>query len=122
MLEEATPAQQAQLKKLSSFIEKTFSNSSYFLININMSIREGGYQVLIELSGPKVYPQEAVVTLNKDLTGIAGGPVKVYVHYIPEVVVTEDGYMSFDGLKKELQTQTERIYEKPIKKILEGSF
>ena len=75
---------------------------------------------MVELVGPRLFSQKELVDLRKKLSAIAKSEVKVYVRSRPEVVVTEDGYTSFDALQRKLLKQTEDLYPKEIKEIVEG--
>ena len=113
--------QEALLEKFDEFLHESFKNSEYALTNIDYTYREGIYLVLIELVGPRLYSQTELVNLKKKLSAIAKNEVKVYVRSRPEVVVTEDGFTSFDALQRKLLKQTEALYHEEIQKIVEES-
>ncbi len=117
--ESSIPEQHRKLEEIGEFLEKEFKKGEHFLYNYDFSIREGFYHILVELTGPRLYTQEELVDLRKKLSKIVGSKVKVYVRYKPEVVVTEDGYTSFDRLNNQFLQEAETIYQKEIDMILE---
>ena len=117
--EDMSPEQKNLLKKFDEVVDGAFKDSEFALTNHQYTYREGIYLVLIELTGPRLFTQEELVRLRKKLTEIAKNEVKVYVRSRPEVVVTEDGYTSFDALQRKLLQQTEELYQKEIKAIVE---
>ena len=120
LFENMSPEQESILEKFDEFMHESFKNSEFFVANVDYTIREGIYLVLVELVGPRLFSQKELVDLRKKLSAIAKSEVKVYVRSRPEVVVTEDGYTSFDDLQSKLMKQTEDLYQKEIKEIVEG--
>ena len=118
-IEDMSSEQESLLEKFDEFIHESFKNSEFFVVNVDYTMREGIYLVLVELVGPRLFSQKELVDLRKKLSAIAKSEVKVYVRSRPEVVVTEDGYTSFDALKKKLLKQTETLYQKEITEIVE---
>lgn len=74
---------------------------------------------LVEISGPRLYGQEELVDLREKLSQTIEGPVKVYVRSKPEVVVTEEGYSSFEALREVFLERTETLHRKRIRKLIE---
>lgn len=118
LLDRLSPEQEAVLEKIEETIKTTFAGSDYFISNLDVTLRAGVYYVLAELTGPRLYTQKELLDLKNMLSEIAGRQVKVYVRSIPEVVVTEDGYSSFDKLKSEFLKQTETIYKEELDKVV----
>jgi uncharacterized hydrophobic protein (TIGR00271 family) len=119
MFEEITPEMQNAFERMEAFLKTAFHTSEYFLTNLDIAIHDDTYQVLVELSGPRLFPQSGVAGLSEELSRMVDGQVEVYVHSRPEVVVTEDGFVSWDILRRRLLGQVETQYDKEIKKILE---
>jgi hypothetical protein len=116
-----TPEQEMVFKKIKDFLKTEFDKSEYFLGHSNLSIREGVYHVLVELTGRKLYSHAELIELRKKLLKIIGKKVQVYVRSKPEVVLTQSGDSSFDKLQDKFLKQTETLYQKKINKIIEES-
>ena len=114
-----TPEQEETLQKMEAFLKKEFENSSYFLIGNKLTLREGVFHVLVELSGPQLFPPEDLDGLKQRLTAAAGSPLKLYVHSRPEVVVTDDGYTTLEALNDSFLKQMDSANRKKLKKIVE---
>ena len=109
---------EALIKKIQEFLKKEFAKSGYYLTNLYLSIREGINYILVELTGTQLYSQAELVELRKKLEKVTGNKVRLYVRSIPEVVVTESGYMSFKELQDKMWKQAETLYHKELKKII----
>lgn len=114
-----TPEQEMNFIKIKDFLKTEFNKSDYFLGHSDVSIREGIYHVLVELTGRKIYSHAELVELRKKLLKITGKQVQVYVRSKPEVVVTQIGDSSFDKIQDKFLKQAESLYQKNINKILE---
>jgi len=57
--------------------------------------------------------------LRKKLTEITGDQLRVYVRSKPEVVLTQNGFTSFDKLQDQFLNQVGSVYKKEIDKIIE---
>jgi len=108
-----------KFRKIKDFLKTEFDKSDYFLGHSDVSIREGIYHILVELTGRKIYSHAELVELRKKLLKITGKQVQVYVRSKPEVVVTQSGDSSFDKLQDKFLKQAESLYQKNINKILE---
>jgi uncharacterized hydrophobic protein (TIGR00271 family) len=117
--ESISPEQESLLDKLDKFLHESFKDSVFSLIDLNFTLRKGMYHVLVDLFGPRLYSQKELAELKKKLSEIAKTEVKVYVRSRPEDVVTEDGYTSLDALQMKFLKQTEELYQKEIKEIVE---
>ena len=118
-LENLSSERDSVIEKLDEYLLGTFKDSELALININYTYREDIYYILLELVGPRLYSQKELRHLQKKLAEIANNEVKVYARSRPEVVVTDDGYTSFDALQRDALKYTEKHYENEIKKIIE---
>jgi hypothetical protein len=116
-----TPEQEMIFKKIKDFLKTEFDKSEYFLGHSDVSIREGIYHVLVELTGRKLYSHTELVELRKKLLKIIGKQVQVYVRSKPEVVLTQSGDSSFDKLQEKFLKQSESLYQKKINKMIEES-
>jgi len=114
-----TPEQEMNFLKIKDFLKAKFNKSDYFLGHSDVSIREGIYHVLVELTGRKIYSHAELVELRKKLLKITGKEVQVYVRSKPEVVVTQSGDSSFDKIQDKFLRQAESLYKKKINKIIE---
>jgi len=108
-------------KKIKDFLKTEFDKNEYFLGNFDLSIREGIYHVLLELTGLKIYSREERVALNKKLSQITGKKIQLYVLSKPEVVLTPSGYLSFDKLQEKFSKQGESLYQETQNKIVEDA-
>jgi hypothetical protein len=120
-LQNFTPEQEMVFKKIKDFLKTEFDKSEYFLGHSDVSIREGIYHVLVELTGRKLYSHTELVELRKKLLEIIGKQVQVYVRSKPEVVLTQSGDSSFDKLQEKFLKQSESLYQKKINKMIEES-
>jgi len=120
-LQNFTPEQEMVFKKIKDFLKTEFNKSEYFLGHSDVSIREGIYHVLVELTGRKLYSHTELVELRKKLLEIIGKQVQVYVRSKPEVVLTQSGDSSFDKLQEKFLKQSESLYQKKINKMIEES-
>jgi hypothetical protein len=116
-----TPEQEMVFKKIKDFLKTEFDKSEYFLGHSDLSIREGIYHVLVELTGRKLYSHAELVELRKKLLKITGKQVQVYVRSKPEVVLSQSGDSSFDKLQDKFLKQAESLYQKKINKMIEES-
>ena len=116
-----TPEQEIIFKKIKEFLRTEFDKNEYFMGNFDLSIREGIYYVLVELTGLKLYSREELVTLNSKLSQITGKQIQVFVLSKPEVVLTPTGYSSFDKLLEKFSKQTESLYQETHNKIVEDA-
>jgi len=114
-----TPEQEMVFNKIEDFLRKEFDKSEYYLTNNDFSIRDGTYHILVELTGPNLYSHEELAELRKNLTKITGDQVQVYVRSKPEVVLTQDGFTSFEKLQKTFLKQAESRSQKEMGKIIE---
>jgi len=114
-----TPEQEMIFKKIKGFLKKEFDKSEYFLGHHDLSIREGIYHVLVELTGRKLYSHPELVELRKKLSNITGKQVQVYVRSKPEVVLTQSGDSSFDKLQDKFLKQAKSLYQNELNKIVE---
>jgi uncharacterized hydrophobic protein (TIGR00271 family) len=113
-----TPEQEMNFKKIKNFLKTEFDKGDYFLGHSDVSIREGTYHVLVELTGRKLYSHAELGELRKKLLKITGKQVQIYVRSKPEVVVTQSGDLSFDKIQDKLLKQAESLYQKKIDKII----
>jgi len=120
-MENFTPEQERVFKKIKDFLKTEFDKSEYFLGDTNMSIRQGIYHVLVELTGRNLYSQAELLELRKKLLKITGNQVQVYVRSKPEVVLTQSGDSSFDQLQDKFLKELDSLYQGKINKILEES-
>ncbi|MGW8325103.1 MAG: TIGR00341 family protein, partial [Desulfobacterales bacterium] len=116
-----TPDQEMVFKKIKDFLKTEFDKNEYFLGNFDLSIREGIYHVLLELTGLKIYSREERVALNKKLSQITGKKIQLYVLSKPEVVLTPSGNLSFDKLQEKFSKQGESLYQETQNKIVEDA-
>jgi len=117
-----TPEKEVLYNNINDLLKLEFKNSEYFLTNIDLSIREGIYYVLVELTGPKLYTRAEWVELRKKLVKITGNQLKLYVRSMPELVLTESGYTSFNKMQDNLMKQAETLYIKEIEEIVQEGF
>jgi len=117
-----TPEKEVLYNNINDFLKVEFENGEYFLTNIDLSIREGIYYVLVELTGPKLYSRAEWVELRKKLVKITGNQLKLYVRSMPELVLTESGYTSFNKMQDNLMKQAETLYMKEIEEIVQEGF
>lgn len=117
-----TPEKEVLYNNINDLLKLEFKNSEYFLTNIDLSIREGIYYVLVELTGPKLYSRAEWVELRKKLVKITGNQLKLYVRSMPELVLTESGYTSFNKMQDNLMKQAETLYMKEIEEIVQEGF
>lgn len=117
-----TPEKEVFYNNINDFLKVEFENGEYFLTNIDLSIREGIYYVLVELTGPKLYSRAEWVELRKKLVKITGNQLKLYVRSMPELVLTESGYTSFNKMQDNLMKQAETLYMKEIEEIVQEGF
>ena len=89
------------------------------MIGNKLTLREGVFHVLVELSGPQLFPPEDLDGLKQRLTAAAGRPLKLYVHSRPEVVVTDDGYTTLEALNDSFLKQMDSANRKKLQKIIE---
>ena len=119
--EQFTPEHEMIFKKIKEFLKTEFDKSAHFLGHSDVSIRQGIYHVLVELTGRKLYSHEELLELRKKLLKITGDQVQVYVRSKPEVVLTQNGDSSFDELQDKFLKQMESLYQGKIKKMLDES-
>jgi uncharacterized hydrophobic protein (TIGR00271 family) len=113
-----TPEQEMVFSKIEGFLRMEFDNSEYSLTNNDFSIRDGIYNVLVELTGPKLYSHEELAELRKKLVRITGDQLQVYVRSKPEVVLTQSGFTSFDKLQDKFLKQAGSVYKNELDKII----
>jgi archaellin len=116
-----TAEQEIVFKNIKDLLMMEFDNGEYYLANSDFSIRDGIYHVLVELTGPKLYSHEELAELRKKLAKITGDQLQVYVRSKPEVVLTQDGFTSFDKLQDRFLKQVGSVYKKEIDKIIEDA-
>jgi hypothetical protein len=114
-----TPEQEIVFNEIEDFLRIEFDNSEYSLTNNDVSIRDGIYHVLVELTGPKLYSHEKLAELRKKLAKITGDQLQVYVRSKPEVVLTESGFTSFDKLQDKFLKEMGSVYKEEIDEIIE---
>ncbi|MBT8368758.1 MAG: hypothetical protein KJP23_29030, partial [Deltaproteobacteria bacterium] len=114
-----TPEQEIIFNKIKNFLIMEFDTDDFYLANTDFSLRDGIYHVLVELTGPKLYSHEKLAELRKKLVKITGDQLQVYVRSKPEVVITQNGFTSFDKLQDKFLKQVGSIYKKEIDKIIE---
>ena len=114
-----TPEQELVFDKIEQFLKMEFDKGEYYLANSEFTVREGIYHVLIELIGPKLYSHEELAELRKSLVKLTGDQLEVYVRSRPEVVLTQNGFTSFDKLQDKFLKQAGSVYQKEIDKIIE---
>lgn len=105
--------------KMENKISEILRNSNYIHTNTDISVRDGEYHVLVELAGTQFYSKTEHTNLQETLSEISGTPIELYVRSVPEIVVTSDGNISFDMLKKRLQRQIKDQYKGQIEKVSE---
>ena len=114
-----TPEQEMIFDKIEDLLRLAFDNSEYFLTNNIITLRDGTYHILVELTGPKLYTHEELAELREKLANLTGNELQIYVRSKPEVVLTQDGYTSFDQLQKKFLKQVGSVYKKEIDKMIE---
>lgn len=118
-LENFSREQEKVFKSISNFLHAEFDHSEYFLDHINITIRQGVFHVMVELSGRNLYSQAELVALRNKLLTIAENPVQVYVRSKPEVVLTQRGDSSFTKLQEKFLKDLDALYPGKMRKILE---
>ena len=78
--------------------------------------------LVLELVGAKLYSQKELLELKKHLSRYVDRPLKIFVRSRPEIVVSEDGFTSFEKLKSEYRQQLEAKSFKEINKILDEAY
>ena len=114
-----TPEQEIIFEKTEDLLRTAFESSEYFLTNNIITLRDGTYHILVELTGPKLYSHEELAVLREKLANITGNQLQVYVRSKPEVVLTQSGYTSFDQLQEKFLKQIGSVYKREIDKIIE---
>ena len=80
-------------------IEKAFQgDDAHILENVNVSITEGSYTFLVEISGTAPYRQADLIQLQDKLNRLSDKPVKIYVWFNQGAIVTDEGLASYDQL------------------------
>ena len=118
-LENFTPDQEIVYERILNFLQTEFDNSEYFLDQTNITMRQGMYHVLVELTGRNLFSHKELLDLRKKLLEFAEVPVQVYVRSKPEVVITQSGDSSFRKLQDKFSRQLDSLYQGNIKKLLE---
>jgi uncharacterized hydrophobic protein (TIGR00271 family) len=121
-VENFSPEDEMEFKKIMKFLKTEFDRSEYFLGDINISIRQGIYHVLVELTGRNFFTQAELLELRKKLSKLTGNKIQVYVRSKPEVVLTQNGDWSFEKLQEKFLKEMDSLYQGKINKILEESF
>ena len=119
--ENVTTEREAIIERTRDFLTTSFHKAGYALGDFHFTFRQGVYHVLVEVTGPEIFPKEKVSSLKKEVIKLAGLPVELYIRWKAEVVVTDKGYDSFSALQKRLQEQMDTLYREQINKMVEGT-
>ena len=117
-----TSEQEADFITLDKALQETFSNNDYYLVSLDFKVIDDLYYLVLELVGAKLYSQKELLELKQHLSSYVDKPLKIFVRSRPEIVVSEDGFTSFEKLKNEYRQQLEAKSFKEINKILDEAY
>ena len=120
-MEDIQPNQQKAVDDVTKFIQTEFEGSEYHVANLDFTVRQGKFLCLVELTGRKLYSLNELEALRRKIPSITKEPIKIYVRSRPEVVLSEEGYGSFENLQKQLLDDAETLYEQQLRQLTEGA-
>jgi len=119
---ELTTEEKAVVERVKATIRTAFKNrADLFLGSMSYAVVEGTYSFFIELTGTKIFSKDDVKELEQIVLKKVGQPVQLYVWSRPEVVVTPNGYVSYEDATGVFVKSREKRFRGKIEKILEFS-
>ena len=120
-LEGIDDAYEADQLQIEEEIERIFSSNSHILQNTVIRYREGGYIVLVELVVRDDFTDTEYDQLFESITKISDHPIELYVRFRTDIVVTNEGPISFGMLKQRLQPYVDEQLKKQMENIVQES-
>ena len=82
-----------------------------FLLSTHFRVDDSTWQILLEVSGLRHVQKEEIAHLRRIATKAAGRPVVVFVRFKNEIVITEQGDMSYDAFVKDTLKENIEAFE-----------
>jgi len=117
-IEETHDAKQYEIEKE---IENIFSSSDHLLQNVITRFRQGSYLVLVELVVRQDFTEVEFARLRESISSSSEAPIELYVRLIKDVVIAEQGPMSFNTFRQKLQPYVDEQLEKQMENIVQES-
>jgi hypothetical protein len=115
-----TPEEQAQEARITQLSETWLTDSGYIPMSSSQTILSDGVHVLLEVCGPRDLTPEQVGSFQESVRDAVGADVHVYVRVVPEIVVTDAGRETLDGLLDRFGRRARREYEAETQALIEA--
>jgi uncharacterized hydrophobic protein (TIGR00271 family) len=117
-IDETHDAKQYEIEKE---IEIIFSSSDHLLQNVITRFRQGSYLILVELVVRQDFTEAEYARLHESISSSSEAPIELYVRLIKDVVIAEQGPMSFNTFRQKLQPYVDEQLEKQMENIVQES-
>ena len=99
--------------------EKVGMADGFAVININAAEKDGVLHFLAEVVGPRMYSRAEVQEIENDLSEQFKQPIRIYVLSRPEVVVSAEGLLTYEGLAAQFYEQQEALLQDELQNIFD---
>jgi len=118
----ATPENRKRIRQIREQLSDAFAHEEvYELVNVNATVLDDKFHLLLEIVGPDFYPNENIEKLRAQLSQKFSEPITLYSWSRIERVQGPEGVLSMEKLRRYFVTRQKENLSKKIPLILDSS-